>query len=29
MFFKDGTVVNQVIGIVAKSKLEEVINKIL
>jgi thioredoxin 1 len=28
MFFKDGTVVNQVIGIVAKSKLEEVINKI-
>jgi thioredoxin len=29
MFFKDGNVVNQVIGIVAKSKLEEVINKIL
>lgn len=28
MFFKDGNVVNQVIGIVAKSKLEEVINKI-
>ena len=29
MFFKDGNVVDQVIGIVAKSKLEEVINKIL
>jgi len=29
MFFKDGNVVNQVIGIVAKSKLEKVINKIL
>ena len=29
MFFKDGDVVDQVIGIVAKSKLEEVINKIL
>ena len=29
MFFKDGNVVNQVIGIVARSKLEEVINKIL
>ena len=29
MFFKDGNVVEQVIGIVAKSKLEEVINKIL
>jgi thioredoxin 1 len=29
MFFKDGKVVDQVIGIVAKSKLEEVINKIL
>ena len=28
MFFKDGNVVDQVIGIVAKSKLEEVINKI-
>ena len=28
MFFKDGNVVEQVIGIVAKSKLEEVINKI-
>jgi len=29
MFFKDGNVVDQVIGMVAKSKLEEVINKIL
>ncbi len=29
MFFKDGNVVDQVIGIVARSKLEEVINKIL
>jgi thioredoxin len=29
MFFKDGNVADQVIGIVAKSKLEEVINKIL
>ena len=29
MFFKDGSVVDQVIGMVAKSKLEEVINKIL
>ena len=29
MFFKDGNVVDQVIGIVAKAKLEEVINKIL
>ncbi len=29
MFFKDGYVVDHVIGIVAKSKLEEVINKIL
>ena len=29
MFFKDGNVVDQVIGIVAKSKLEEVVNKIL
>jgi len=29
MFFKDGDVVDQVIGIVAKAKLEEVINKIL
>ncbi|MEA1900654.1 MAG: thioredoxin [Thermodesulfobacteriota bacterium] len=29
MFFKDGNVVEQVIGIVAKSKLEDVINKIL
>jgi thioredoxin 1 len=29
MFFKDGNVVEQVIGMVAKSKLEEVINKIL
>ena len=29
MFFKDGNVVDHVIGIVAKSKLEEVINKIL
>jgi thioredoxin 1 len=28
MFFKDGNVVDQVIGIVARSKLEEVINKI-
>ena len=29
MFFKDGNVVEQIIGIVAKSRLEEVINKIL
>ncbi len=29
MFFKNGNVVDQVIGIVARSKLEEVINKIL
>ncbi len=29
MFFKDGNAVDQVIGMVAKSKLEEVINKIL
>ena len=29
MFFKDGNVVDQVIGIVAKSKLEEMINKTL
>lgn len=29
MFFKDGNVVDQVIGMVARSKLEEVINKIL
>lgn len=29
MFFKDGNIVDQVIGIVAKSKLEEMINKIL
>ena len=29
MFFKDGNVVDQVIGIVARSKLEEVINRIL
>ena len=29
MFFKDGNVVDQVIGIVAKSKLEGIINKIL
>ncbi len=29
MFFKDGNIVDQVIGIVAKSKLEEIINKIL
>jgi len=29
MFFKDGNVVDQVIGIVARSKLEEVIKKIL
>ncbi|HUV50592.1 MAG TPA: thioredoxin [Anaerolineae bacterium] len=29
MFFKQGNVVDQVIGIVAKAKLEEIINKIL
>ena len=29
MFFKDGNVVDQVIGIVAKAKLEKMINKIL
>ncbi|MBA3016847.1 MAG: thioredoxin [Proteobacteria bacterium] len=29
MFFKDGNVVDQVIGMVARSKLKEVINKIL
>jgi thioredoxin 1 len=29
MFFKQGNVVDQVIGIVAKTKLEEVINKLL
>ena len=29
MLFKDGNVVDQVIGIVAKSKLKEMINKIL
>ncbi len=29
MFFKDGNVVDQVIGIVAKSKLEDIINKML
>ena len=29
MFFKQGNVVDQVIGIVAKTKLEEVINKML
>ncbi|MDO9567579.1 MAG: thioredoxin [Candidatus Desulfaltia sp.] len=29
MFFKQGNVVDQIIGIVAKKKLEEVINKIL
>lgn len=29
MFFKDGNIVDQVIGIVAKSKLEEMINKTL
>lgn len=29
MFFKQGKVVDQVIGIVAKTKLEEIINKML
>ncbi len=29
ILFKEGTVVDQVIGMVAKSKLEEIINKVL
>ena len=29
MFFKDGNVFDQVIGIVAKSKIEDIINKML
>lgn len=29
IFFKDGKVFNQIVGMVAKSKLEETINKIL
>lgn len=29
IFFKDGKVYNQVVGMVAKAKLEEIINKVL